>query len=527
MSSFADLNEKDKTVYKQLFKEYDRDRDGKLTKIETLNCLKRLGISVTKKKLDGIHPNENTDFDGLIRLSLALKPVEEPVNISTRMSRFTSNLLGKSRSHAFQGGSSYYGLKSEQTSNDIEKGENELSDSGSEFFMFDNDEDIVEDESQNDNSDTEAEASHSNSHEEMEHIPKRKPLAIVQSPSDLVVSPKSPTHQSPLSKPLRQRKPPNRKQKKALTDPKVREQLKKQTPRTPFFMVLMTLVLVSVLILELIVNEGIESMQLNPMAGPKNSVLVQMGGKFVPCMKRNETITDPECELGAVEQCEFYNNIQSICKMGGFATINSPGQWWRFITPIFLHVGIIHLLLNMIMLVRTGIALERLIGTPRMIVLYMLSGIGGNIFSALMATRNVSVGASSALFGFYGMLLVDLIQNWPLLATPKRDLFFLLLNLVLSLAVGVLPFVDNYAHIGGFVIGVFAGLIFMPKIYYSKRDRAGKILLIIISIPILLGLLFGGIFLFYFGGTPTDVCPWCVYLDCIPPDSQWCAAERP
>jgi membrane associated rhomboid family serine protease len=77
--------------------------------------------------------------------------------------------------------------------------------------------------------------------------------------------------------------------------------------------------------------------------------------------------------------------IESICAEGGFRS-GKPDQWWRFITPIFVHAGVIHLVFNMLFQVFSCRQMEREIGTWRMTILYLISGVGGNIFGANFAS---------------------------------------------------------------------------------------------------------------------------------------------
>ncbi|XP_028088635.1 RHOMBOID-like protein 2 isoform X3 [Camellia sinensis] len=89
-------------------------------------------------------------------------------------------------------------------------------------------------------------------------------------------------------------------------------------------------------------------------------------------------------------------------------------QAWRLITCIWVHAGIIHLLVNMLCLVFIGIRLEQQFGFVRIGIIYLLSGFGGSILSALFLQKSISVGASGALFGLLGAMLSELITNWTI-----------------------------------------------------------------------------------------------------------------
>ncbi|KAG1359199.1 Rhomboid-like protein [Cocos nucifera] len=89
-------------------------------------------------------------------------------------------------------------------------------------------------------------------------------------------------------------------------------------------------------------------------------------------------------------------------------------QGWRLVACIWLHAGLIHLLVNMLSLVFVGIRLEQQFGFARIGVIYLVSGFGGSVLSALLLQNNISVGASGALFGLLGSMLSELITNWTI-----------------------------------------------------------------------------------------------------------------
>ena len=134
-------------------------------------------------------------------------------------------------------------------------------------------------------------------------------------------------------------------------------------------------------------------------------------------------------------------------------------QYWRFITPIFLHIGIEHLVMNSIFLYFLGNQLESIIGHGRFFVIYLLSGIMGNVASFAFSS-SISVGASTSLFGLFGIILY--------LSTKHKYIYFfrelgmqykalLIMNLVSSL---FLSSVDIYGHLGGLVGGYIATAVF-------------------------------------------------------------------
>ena len=88
-------------------------------------------------------------------------------------------------------------------------------------------------------------------------------------------------------------------------------------------------------------------------------------------------------------------------------------------------------------------------------------------------------------------------------------------------AVGTLPYIDNFSQIGGFVFGVLASFIFVPYITLGKWDRAVKLCLILTAFPIVLALFLLGFVVFYNLSEP-DFCPECSYINCIPYTPTFC-----
>ena len=137
------------------------------------------------------------------------------------------------------------------------------------------------------------------------------------------------------------------------------------------------------------------------------------------------------------------------------------GQFWRLVTPALVHGSIAHIGFNMYALLSFGGGLERHFGRARFLLLYALGAFGGNVMSFLF-TDQISVGASTAIFGLIGAEAVFLVQNRKLFAHQFRSaignvIFIIFVNLFLGLA----PSIDNWGHIGGLITGLmftsFAG----------------------------------------------------------------------
>jgi rhomboid protease GluP len=150
------------------------------------------------------------------------------------------------------------------------------------------------------------------------------------------------------------------------------------------------------------------------------------------------------------------------------------GQYWRFITPLFLHIGVLHLFVNMYSLYAIGPAVERFFGTPRFIAQYLLSGFAGVIFS-LANSPFPSAGASGAIFGLLGSLGAFLYVHRDLFGQFGRvQLRQILLVAFLNLGLGLMPGIDNWGHLGGLLTGAFLTLLIGPQfeiIWVSLDER--------------------------------------------------------
>ncbi|XP_074294205.1 RHOMBOID-like protein 2 [Silene latifolia] len=157
---------------------------------------------------------------------------------------------------------------------------------------------------------------------------------------------------------------------------------------------------------------------------------------------------------------------QTLMKMGAVdgAAISHYHQGWRLITSIWLHTGLIHLLVNLLSLLSIGIRLEQQFGFVRTTIIYILAGIGGNIISGLFVPSNVSVGASSALLGLIGAMFSELLTNWTLYANKAAAVITLLITLVISTVVAVVPYHGHFSHAsGGFLTGFLLGFVLLAR----------------------------------------------------------------
>jgi membrane associated rhomboid family serine protease len=132
------------------------------------------------------------------------------------------------------------------------------------------------------------------------------------------------------------------------------------------------------------------------------------------------------------------------------------GEWWRLLTAAFLHGSWLHIAFNMYVLFVLGPTLERVLGHVRFIVLYVVAALGGSVISYTFSDpRTVSVGASGAIFGLMGALIVaGRRMRW--------DITQVLILLGINVVIGFLsPEVDWRAHFGGLVVGALVAGVFV------------------------------------------------------------------
>jgi rhomboid protease GluP len=153
-----------------------------------------------------------------------------------------------------------------------------------------------------------------------------------------------------------------------------------------------------------------------------------------------------------------------ICQAG--AKINqaiAAGEIWRFITPIFIHVNAMHILVNMYSLHAVGPSVEMFYGKERTAILYLLSGISGVAFSFAFSSY-ISVGASGAIFGIVGALAWLLFRHRHIFgAVAKNQLQRIIFVIFLNLILGMSAMIDNWGHIGGLLGGIFIGWLIGPR----------------------------------------------------------------
>jgi rhomboid protease GluP len=160
---------------------------------------------------------------------------------------------------------------------------------------------------------------------------------------------------------------------------------------------------------------------------------------------------------------------------GNFRPLTAEGEWWRLVTSMFLHGGVLHLVANMVGLVFVSVFLEPLLGRGRFILAYLLAGVAGSLASILWHPATVSVGASGAIFGLYGLFLTLLLAKVFPRETNRAFLVSTALFVGYNLLMGMGRGIDNAAHIGGLVMGLLLGVFVCPLFQKEKADTGAAV----------------------------------------------------
>lgn len=211
-------------------------------------------------------------------------------------------------------------------------------------------------------------------------------------------------------------------------------------------------------------------MLLISLASAKNGAHALGGQGFGGLIGGDTPLLD---KLGVVGEVRFTNGATLPFGV-------ADGQYYRLFTAMFMHFGILHLLMNMYALWILGRTLESFLGPARFLALYLVAGLGGNVAAYLFQPSDLSAGASTALFGLFAALFL-VLRRLGLNATSVLPV--ILINLVFTISV---PGISIAGHLGGFVVGALAG----AGLAYAPRQRrnliqAGALVAIVLVLVLL------------------------------------------
>lgn len=167
-------------------------------------------------------------------------------------------------------------------------------------------------------------------------------------------------------------------------------------------------------------------------------------------------------------------NRGSIFENGAlYGPLVADGEWWRLLTAAFLHYGPVHLAMNMLVLYLFGPALEGVLGSGRFLLLYLAAGLAGSAGALLLsAPAAVTVGASGAIYGLFGAIL--LLERQGTYVFGGSVLPLLVINLAITFFV---PGISIGGHLGGLAGGALAILVLsrfgQRRVAYARNDVLG------------------------------------------------------
>uniref|UniRef100_A0A8W7PTV9 Peptidase S54 rhomboid domain-containing protein n=1 Tax=Anopheles coluzzii TaxID=1518534 RepID=A0A8W7PTV9_ANOCL len=201
-----------------------------------------------------------------------------------------------------------------------------------------------------------------------------------------------------------------------------------------------------------------------------------------------------ECRITTREYCDFVHGyfheeaslcsqvscLNDVCGMFHFMAVDYPDQFYRLFTSLLLHAGLIHLIVSVAFQHLLLADLERLIGPLRTAILYIGSGIAGNLTSAIFVPYKAEVGPLPSIAGVLASLMLQLVLcHWKSLKKPHLAMIKLLTLGCTLFGLGTLPLQQNFTGlIAGLLTGIALTLAFVPFVNVTKHSRKSKINLI-------------------------------------------------
>lgn len=258
-----------------------------------------------------------------------------------------------------------------------------------------------------------------------------------------------------------------------------------ELPSKPIWTIGSGLIMILCIVCEILYG-GAQPLSDNPFYGPDTTTLLQMGAKYYPLIV--------------------------------------AGDFWRLFTAILLQNGAIYTAVSLLFLAYTK-NIERDSGFWRAWLIFVVAGSYGYVISCLFTPDSVACGSTGALFGYVGVLLCDLISSWRSLNRPAFRLAAMIVVIIILIAIGLTPYVDNFIHIGGFVMGVLCALLLLPNFNFGKCERICHSIFAFIAFPITATLYMVCIVMVFRLNLETPFCSWCHFINCVN-INNWCETTK-
>ena len=303
-----------------------------------------------------------------------------------------------------------------------------------------------------------------------------------------------------------------------------------------------------------------------------------------------------ECHITTRQHCDLLHGyfheeaalcsqvycLSDVCKMLKFLNPEVPDQIYRLWMALFIHAGLIPFFLTIFLHITYLRNLEKFAGTVRVTIIYILSGVAGNLASAIFVPSRPEVGPAGSLAGVIACLFVIFVSDFiDDMRQNLKVMFGWLVFLLVCFTLGLFPGVDNFANMFGFLMGLFLSVALLPHIgqrtakvnpgaerkgsiafvggeFHGLNTPSGpssprpqssvasahffpefdadaelppppssskrcRLIMVLMSLTCAVGLLVGLFVVFYL--VPFE-CAWCGYLDCVPFTPDFCAEQQ-
>lgn len=236
---------------------------------------------------------------------------------------------------------------------------------------------------------------------------------------------------------------------------------------------------------ELWQQSWIESLNANPLIGPSINNALTLGAKYGPLIL--------------------------------------DGQFWRLLTANFLHLGLVQLVFSEIVLLFAS-KVEKDGGYWRTVFIFLVSGTYGWILSCIFSPNMINCGASGGGLGLLMVALCDLATSWKIATSKGFRIGTYIGCIVFGIIFGLFPFLDNWSHFGGMIIGFLCALMLIPNLSSTRASTICHGLTAFLAFPAM-SILYSASLVFYFRSTNTgtNLCQWCQILNCIN-IRNWCTS---
>lgn len=181
------------------------------------------------------------------------------------------------------------------------------------------------------------------------------------------------------------------------------------------------------------------------------------------------------CQVVADSQSSGLEGVKMSPIIAGFVKpFFAEGQYWRIFTGATLHAGVLHLFFNSYALFSFGRLIETLSNRAHLAIVFLLAAVGGGVLSFVFLPEGVSIGASGGVVGLLGYMTVYSFKRRKLL--PEGFLKNMLINVALIAGIGIflMANIDNFAHLGGLIVGAGYAFLQVPTDLYKDPRKVGK-----------------------------------------------------